>query len=246
MVSRVFCVGLGKTGTGTFAECMTRLGFWHRTGPGAWGLLMREAGKVQPLLQLATHYDGVDDFPWPYLYRELAETFPDARFVLTRRQDPETWYASLCNHYDRAGPSLELRKAYGVHSPHEARNELIALYEQHNRAVADCLGRTGRLLELCWDAGDGWEKLCHFLDIDVPDEVFPHRNASREKDLQRNLERLVRKGKLEHAEYLCDLHATERPDLRDRFLELLEPSDLSAPRRARLRHWIKGKKWVKG
>ncbi len=24
--------------------------------------------------------------------------------------------------------------------------------------------------------GDGWEPLCRFLDVPVPDEPFPHRN----------------------------------------------------------------------
>jgi len=245
-MTRVFCVGLGKTGTGTFAECMARLGCWHRTGPGPWGLLMHAAGRFEPLLRLAAHYNSVDDFPWPYLYRELAQRFPDAQFVLTRRRDAGTWYASLCKHYDRAGPSLELRRAYGVDSPHAARAELIELYEQHIRNVDAYFEGTGRLLTLCWDTGDGWRELCDFLGMTAPEEALPHRNAAYDKDPQRNLERLVRKGKLEHAEYFCQLHADTRPELRERFLELLEPPDLRAPGRTRLRHRFKRDRWVKG
>jgi hypothetical protein len=32
----------------------------------------------------------------------------------------------------------------------------------------------GRLL--VWEAKDGWEPLCEFLDVPVPDEPFPHVN----------------------------------------------------------------------
>ena len=33
-----------------------------------------------------------------------------------------------------------------------------------------------RLLE--WTAKDGWEPLCKFLGKDIPDQPFPHTNAS--------------------------------------------------------------------
>lgn len=243
---KVFCVGLGKTGTSTFAECMTRLGFWHRTGPGPWGLLMRQSGRTEPLMRLAAEYDSVDDFPWPYLYRELAEHFPDARFVLTKRCDPDTWFDSLSAHYDRAGGSLEWRLAYGLDSPYGARDELIDLYERHNRAVARYFSGTGRLKELVWENGDGWAELCDFLDLPRPAGPLPHRNAARNKDPVRNLDRLVRQGKLEQAEYLCRLYRAERPELLDRFMDLIEPGDLNAPVKTRLRHRLKGRRWVKG
>lgn len=243
---KVFCVGLGKTGTSTFAECMTQLGFWHRTGPGPWGLLMHQAGRTEPLMRLAAQYDSLDDFPWPYLYRELAEHFPDARFVLTKRCDPDTWFDSLRAHYDRAGSSLEWRLAYGLESPYGARDDLIGLYERHNREVAAYFSGTGRLKELVWEAGDGWPELCEFLDVPRPSGPLPHRNAARSKDPERNLERLVRQGKLEQAEYLCRLYRADRPELLDRFMRLIEPGDLDAPVKTRLRHRLKGRRWVKG
>jgi len=30
------------------------------------------------------------------------------------------------------------------------------------------------LLVVCWENGDGWDKLCSFLNKRKPDEPFPH------------------------------------------------------------------------
>jgi hypothetical protein len=29
---------------------------------------------------------------------------------------------------------------------------------------------------LVWDVTEGWEPLCEFLEVDVPDDPFPHAN----------------------------------------------------------------------
>lgn len=242
---KVFCIGLGKTGTSTFAECMTRLGFFHRTGPGTYGLLQLRAGNKETLLDLAGHYDSLDDYPWPFLYRELADRFPDARFVLTVRRDTDTWLRSLCRHYDRAGSSLEIRLAYGHSSPYEEPEGLRRMYEEHNEAVAEHFRGTERLRILNWDRGDGWSDLCGFLGLPVPSSPFPHRNAATTKDPNRTLERLVRKGKLDHAEYFSRIHQNEHPELMDRLIELVQPEDVRHPGRSFWKHRLRGKRWVR-
>ncbi len=53
----------------------------------------------------------------------------------------------------------------------------IAAYELHNaRVVADT--PADRLL--VYEVGSGWEPLCEFLGVAVPDEPFPHTNTSEE------------------------------------------------------------------
>ncbi|MCS4174827.1 hypothetical protein GGP97_002764 [Salinibacter ruber] len=34
------------------------------------------------------------------------------------------------------------------------------------------------LLEICW-ADDGWNKLCSFLDVEIPAQEVPHENKGR-------------------------------------------------------------------
>jgi len=242
---KVFCVGLGKTGTSTFAECMSRLGFVHRTGPGAYGLLQYQAGNIDALLDLAGRYDSVDDYPWPFLYRALAERYPNAKFVLTVRETTEAWLKSLCRHYDRAGSSLEVRLAYGYSSPYEDLDAHRQMYEAHNRDVERYFRGSQRFRVLSWDGGDGWQELCDFLDLDVPTEALPHRNAAGQKDPGRTLERLVRKGKWDHAEYFARQHEENHPELYSRLIELLRPHDVRYPKWSKWRRQARGKRWVR-
>ena len=46
-------------------------------------------------------------------------------------------------------------------------------YEQWNQAVLDYVS-AARLL--VWEVKDGWEPLCCFLGVAVPDVPFPHLN----------------------------------------------------------------------
>jgi hypothetical protein len=53
------------------------------------------------------------------------------------------------------------------------RAHATRVYEQHNRAVIEAVPASRLLV---YRPGDGWEPLCRFLDVPVPDEAFPHRN----------------------------------------------------------------------
>jgi hypothetical protein len=37
-----------------------------------------------------------------------------------------------------------------------------------------------QFLDVCWEKGDGWEKLCRFLGRDIPEGPFPHANRTNE------------------------------------------------------------------
>ena len=52
-----------------------------------------------------------------------------------------------------------------------------AAYEQHNAAVRARVD-PARLVE--WRTGDGWRPLCAALHLPVPDEPFPHLNATHD------------------------------------------------------------------
>ena len=52
-----------------------------------------------------------------------------------------------------------------------------SLYNRHNEAVNNYFrGRGNKLLTLCWENGDRWEKLAMFPGLPVPDKPFPHKN----------------------------------------------------------------------
>jgi len=55
----------------------------------------------------------------------------------------------------------------------EDRAHAKRVYEEHNRAVIDAVP-AARLL--VYEPGDGWEPICRFLGVPVPDAEFPHLN----------------------------------------------------------------------
>jgi hypothetical protein len=59
--------------------------------------------------------------------------------------------------------------------------EKLRIYDEHNNGVLEYFkDRPNDLLVLCWERGDGWEKLCKFLDVPVPaGQPIPHSNRGR-------------------------------------------------------------------
>jgi hypothetical protein len=53
------------------------------------------------------------------------------------------------------------------------RAHATRVFEAHNQAVIDAIPASRLLV---YRAGDGWEPLCRFLGVPVPDEAFPHLN----------------------------------------------------------------------
>jgi hypothetical protein len=66
-------------------------------------------------------------------------------------------------------------------------------YLSHIQEIRDYFkDRPDDLLEICWENGDGWEKLANFLGKPVPQEPFPHRNKRR-NDVQYALRRIAKR-----------------------------------------------------
>lgn len=242
MAVKVFCLGLSKTGTSTFGECMRAMGLRHRTGPIDYGVVLHHAGRLDDLWEIAERHDSFDDLPWPLLYRELAERFPQARFVLTVRKDTETWYRSWCRHRDRVGPTVASRLVYGPTTPQEDPAGHKAFYERHNAAVRRWFEGTGRLLSVCWECGDGYPALGAYLGMKVPPYPPPRRNAAASVDPRAVLRKLVQQGKTDHAERYARTLAARDPGLYDHFIELLaekESERLRRRERQSRRRWLR-------
>ncbi|RJT32724.1 hypothetical protein D3227_26465 [Mesorhizobium waimense] len=186
-VPKIFGVGLAKTGTKTLGTVLRGVGFNHAPHLGdvvkAWH--KKEYGKI---FDFIGQYDSFEDWPYPLMCSMLIERFPDARFILTRRSSPERWLSSLKKHTLTSNPfknipSKNVRKVvWGQRYPFGQDARLIQFYTEHNARVRRML--SGKpFLELCWDEGDGVEKLAEFLGVDVPaGTVLPKVNASADRD----------------------------------------------------------------
>ncbi|HEU0221152.1 MAG TPA: sulfotransferase [Paracoccaceae bacterium] len=178
---KLFGIGLNKTGTSSLKLALRRLGYSHCAYASrlvrAW-----KAGDWAAIEEAADRHESFEDWPWPLVWRRMHGRYGDgARFVLTTRQSPEAWLASLKSHAERirAGGAVR-RMVYGFAYPHGHEAEHLAFYERHNDEVHAFFAAPGRahlFADLSWDRGHGWRELCGFLGELVPDSPFPHANA---------------------------------------------------------------------
>jgi hypothetical protein len=198
MAMHVIGAGLGRTGTYSLKLAINRLGL----GPchHMEAVLLGIAAQV-PLWNDALAgranwpaiYGGFAsavDWPTACFFRELAAAYPSARFVLTVR-DPEKWADSfaatiykLLAGREHAPPDkkawLEMASAVIARTGFPeglGQDELATAYAAHNAAVKAAIP-ADRLLT--YQVKDGWDPLCRFLDVPVPDEPFPRTNHRAE------------------------------------------------------------------
>lgn len=194
----VIGLGVGRTGTLSLKHALERLGF----GPCHHMLEVEARLPVQLPLWTAA-LDGRPDWPaiyegyrsavdWPTagFARELAETHPEARFVVNHRA-PEGWADSYGDTIDRL---LVERAALPAHiqdwidmvvrvttrtgfPPGLDRAGLLRAFAAHLDTVR-ALIPPDRLL--VFDVRQGWGPLCAFLGVPVPDEPFPRSNDRAE------------------------------------------------------------------
>ena len=176
-----FCIGLSRTGTKSFGEAAESLGFAPRLG---WtdrsdGLMRAwHEGRIDELLAAAAPFAILHDIPWALVYEQLAEEFPDAKFVLTRRASADVWLRSIIAHTNRSPPYWGHEAAYGAAMPAEAPEVYRRFYADHLDRVREFFRGSDRMIEVSWDSGAGWEELCGLLGVPVPEGVlFPHSGA---------------------------------------------------------------------
>lgn len=146
-------------------------------------------------------HESTVDWPGAFFYRELAEAYPEAKVVLSTR-DPEPWEKSMRDtiwglfygespmaHLSAARElvdpewhaylqlMLRMWAAQGIFAGSQLRpgqlGEAIVRYEEQvKRNVPE-----HRLL--VWSVQEGWEPLCDFLEVDVPEAQFPRLNDSK-------------------------------------------------------------------
>ncbi len=194
MHPKVFGIGFHKTGTTSLRDALQVFGY-RVAGPNE-----TKNPKIKSIYQdltkkLSHEYDGFQDNPWPLVFREMDAMWPDALFVLTWRE-PERWISSQTKHFGEDNTPMR-EMIYGDGAGHPAGNNAryLEIYNAHNTSVrAHFADRPGKLLEMNFEQGDGWEKLCPFLGRAVPDVPFPHANAATLRDNVPMLEKLTQQA----------------------------------------------------
>lgn len=180
---KVFGIGLSRTGTKSLTWALNRLGFKVAHYPDD-EIILKElmAGKYN--FSLLNDFDGITDITVAPFYAQLDQLFPDSKFILTIR-DKESWLRSIEAHFGK--PVFEgiasnentmlLRKLlrvanYGTYTFNKERFSYV--YDLHYKNVIEYFeSRPESLLIINICEGDGWEKLCPFLNLPVLDQPFP-------------------------------------------------------------------------
>ncbi|MFI0411125.1 sulfotransferase family protein [Actinomadura sp. 3N508] len=167
-------------------------------------------------------YRSALDWPAASYWRELADHYPDAKVVLTVR-DPERWYDSVASTifaralaerrlplrrrivrwlvkrrspdfalYPRMARATVMDRVFGGRI--DDRDHVLDVFDRHIAEVKATIP-AGRLL--VFDVAAGWEPLCAFLGVPVPDEPFPQSNerAAWHGKRPRRLARLILRGR---------------------------------------------------
>ena len=183
---KVFGLGLSRSGTTSLNGALELLGYraihFPRVRFRATRLGAR-LGRRDLRLAWATtrRFDAISDITILPFYKELDARFPGSKFVLTVREK-EAWLDSCANfrkfrpEFDSPPELLELRRlVYGT--PFFDREAFATAYDRHHAEIRETFARRpGDLLELDVCSGEGFELLCPFLGVDVPDEPFPWQN----------------------------------------------------------------------
>ena len=151
------------------------------------------AGAAPDWDALFEGYASCIDVPAAWYWRELAEAWPEAPVILTLR-DSESWWRSfeslarefIVNAQDPDSLAVTLVRDRIFGGRPLDRDHAIAVYEAHNAAVIAAIPAERLLVH---NLGDGWEPLCRFLGVAVPDQPYPRLNATGE--VRANLDRAL-------------------------------------------------------
>ena len=195
MALKVVGSGLGRTGTKSMQTALNMLGlgpchhmvevFAHRETMPLW----IDAGAGRPNWDaIFKGYCSMVDYPGAAYWPELAAHYPDAKVLHTVR-DADSWFEST-QETIFAPDSFALSD--GPQAPFFATisNRIVGNIREriHDRAfMTDYFRRNTEAVKttipaerlLIYEVGEGWERLCKFLDVPVPTEPYPSENTRK-------------------------------------------------------------------
>lgn len=174
---KIFCIGLNKTGTTSLCAALRKLGykgihFQDKKGFRIKDIVSKNKREGKALLKGIDKYDFYSDWGIRMtleLVRTLDEEYPGSKFILTLR-DMNSWIESKAKHvrknqcdpfykYDLLEINIDKWKLnWSEYIP--------SVLEYFKPRLSDFC-----VLDII--SGEGWEKLCPFLGVDIPKAKFP-------------------------------------------------------------------------
>lgn len=200
MALELIGAGFGRNGTNSLRRALEELGF----GPchhmfeisdneellPEWEAIVR--GESRNWDTAFKGYHSQVDWPGATYWRELIEYYPEAKVVLSVRP-VEGWYASfentivpyIENHGKHDTPyrnrqSLMVHELIGRQTFDDRLRDRDYVMSVYDAYTADVQATVPPERLLTYEVGTGWEPLCAFLGVDVPDTDYPNTNSTKE------------------------------------------------------------------
>jgi hypothetical protein len=185
---KIFVIGFNKTGTTSLKRAITMLGYSFLSENKLYSSKIFNEVNDKNFSSLNKHLDKFDAFkdrPWnhPGVYQYLDQKYENAKFILTLR-DVDSWIKS----YKKWNESVGLKSnsyyktiskiCYGVDDFLSDEGLMKEVYEKTNNNTIEYFKDKNNLLVLDLPKGDGWDKLCPFLNKSILTSPFPHANKN--------------------------------------------------------------------
>ena len=203
MALKVIGAGFGRTGTLSLKEALEKLGYGpchhmkevFQNGDQAEYFYLASIGESLDWDEVFKDYNSAVDWPAAAYYKELSDKYPDAKVILGMR-DAGSWYDSASKTIyqmsqnfpkwirfilPRADKIFKMidKTVFGEPFSYqfEDREFAMRVFNDHVEAAKKSIPDEKLLMH---SAKDGWEPLCAFLDVPVPEEPYPWVNDSKE------------------------------------------------------------------
>lgn len=204
---KVICAGWGRTGTRSLKYALEHINGQPSYHMQNILLNKKDAKKWHDLIfnnknnynwdNIYKGYGACLDFPSCNYYKELMDFYPDAKVILNLRDD-ESWVKSwnvLNNQILKSFTfrfiaklpytSFKLHKdihnemilgSRGAFQGAKTDKEKMQKFNDWNQSVIDYVPKDRLLI---YKASEGWEPICKFLNVDIPDIPFPYKNKTK-------------------------------------------------------------------
>ena len=193
--------GFGRTGTASLKRALETLGLGpchhmeevlnHPPQVAYWQKVV--AGQPVVWEEVFNGYRSQVDWPGAHVWRQLADHYPSAKVIHSLRPENQ-WWASFSNtigklltvykelpappHVAAMMSAMEIaivKQTFGC--PPTDRDGVLAAYRRRTEQVRSAIPPQRLLV---FDVAEGWEPLCAFLGVCVPEGAFPRTNSTEE------------------------------------------------------------------
>jgi hypothetical protein len=210
MPLKVIGAGLPRTGTLSLKLALEQLGFGpchhmseifpHPEQATLWADKL--SGAPLDWDDVLKGYNSATDAPSCFFYKELMARYPGAKVILSIRS-AESWLRSaqatvmspqspanrpeiLPEAFARMFQVMQKATADRIKFDGTDPQGSIAAFERHNEEVRRVVPKERLLV---FEASQGWEPLCRFLGVPVPETPYPHTNST--ENFQQNVARMA-------------------------------------------------------